>query len=41
MLADLSQPLPSNTTNRGFGGGGGIGGGGGAGGLGGATIGRG
>ena len=42
MLADLSQPLPSNTTNRGFGGGGGfVGGGGGAGGLGGATIGRG
>jgi multidrug efflux pump subunit AcrA (membrane-fusion protein) len=41
MLADLNQPLPSNTTNRGLGGGGGFGGGAGGGGLGGATIGRG
>ncbi|TMK84184.1 MAG: efflux RND transporter periplasmic adaptor subunit [Actinobacteria bacterium] len=41
MVANLNQPLPSNTLTRGFGGGGGLGGAGGGGGFGGATIGRG
>ena len=41
MVANLNQPLPSNTLTRGFGGGGGLGGASGGGGFGGATIGRG